>query len=617
VKEDDAMKFNLRRLAKENTNYILLLVFLVFAGLTLSLGKATAKSEPSRMSSTAVTISFGETVSGSISSPAEIDTFTFVGNQGDRILIGITQTSGELWPMLQLHDPNSNLLQTERSPSHAEMTVTLPASGTYSILVSDGFDGTFTGGYNLFLQRLNNPVNANSITFGEISSGSISKAAEMDPFTFSASAEDIILIGISKTSGDVWPEIRLYDSNGNLLQTERSPSHSEMTVTLSAMKYIFLPIIIKPPLNSDSHIDFELENRGSTKQTVGKYTILVSDGFNGIFTGGYNLFLQRLNNPSGALPISFNQIKSGTISLVAEMDLFTFAANENDIVILGISEISGDVWPEIRLYDPHINLLQTERSPSHAEMTVTLPASGTYTILVSDGFNGTFTGGYNLFLQRLNNPSGAVPISFGQTKPGTISLAAEMDIFTFAANENDTVIIGISETSGDVWPEIRLYDPHINLLQTERSPSHAEMTVTLPASGTYSILVSDGFNGTFTGGYNLFLQRLNNPSGAVSISFGQAKPGTISLAPEMDIFTFEANENDTVIIGISKTSGDIWPEIRLYDPNVNLLRTESHPSYAEMTVTLPASGTYSILVSDGFNGTFTGGYEISLQKTVQ
>ena len=82
------MKFNLRRLAKENTNYILLLVLLVFAGLTLSLGKATAKSEPSRMSSTAVTISFGETVSGSISSPAEIDTFTFVGNQGDRILIG-------------------------------------------------------------------------------------------------------------------------------------------------------------------------------------------------------------------------------------------------------------------------------------------------------------------------------------------------------------------------------------------------------------------------------------------------------------------------------------------------------------------------------------------------
>ncbi len=159
--EDDAMKFNLHKLAKENTKYILPLVLLVFAGLTLSLGKAAAKSEPSPISSTTVTINFGETVSGSISSPAEIDTFTFVGNQGDRILIGITKTSGDLWPMIRLHDPNSNLLQTESHPSHAEMTVTLPASGTYSLLVSDGFNGTFTGAYNLFLQRLNTPINPN------------------------------------------------------------------------------------------------------------------------------------------------------------------------------------------------------------------------------------------------------------------------------------------------------------------------------------------------------------------------------------------------------------------------------------------------------------------------
>jgi hypothetical protein len=254
-------------------------VFSVFIGLCIILGpigqangsllgKAATKSEPSHTSSTSVTINFGETVTGAISSPGQTDTYTFSANQGDRILIGITNTSGDLWPEIRLYDPGSNLLDTESSPSHAEMTATLPASGTYTILVSDGFNETQTGVYNLFLQRLNNPVNANSISFGEISSGSISKAAEMDAFTFSASAGDVILIGIINTSGDVWPEIRLYDSKGNLLRTESNPTHAEMTVRLAATKYVFLPIVSKSLTNLNADTDFELGISDCTAITV-------------------------------------------------------------------------------------------------------------------------------------------------------------------------------------------------------------------------------------------------------------------------------------------------------------------------------------------------------------
>jgi hypothetical protein len=70
-----------------------------------------------------------------------------------------------------------------------------------------------------------------------------------------------------------------------------------------------------------------------------------------------------------------------------------------------MSKSSGNLWPEIRVYSPNGTKLCEEYSPSTAEIaSCNLTSTGTYTILADDGFNGTFTGDYYLFLQRLNNP---------------------------------------------------------------------------------------------------------------------------------------------------------------------------------------------------------------------
>lgn len=66
-----------------------------------------------------------------------------------------------------------------------------------------------------------------------------------------------------------------------------------------------------------------------------------------------------------------------------------------------MSRASGDLWPEIRLYHPDGHLLRAESSSVHAEIALPLPTAGTYTVLVSDGYNGTLTGDYNLYLQAL------------------------------------------------------------------------------------------------------------------------------------------------------------------------------------------------------------------------
>ena len=54
-------------------------------------------------------------------------------------------------------------------------------------------------------------------------------------------------------------------------------------------------------------------------------------------------------------------------------------------------------------------------------------------------------------------------------------------------------------------------------------------TVTLPATGTYTVLVGD-CGDTNTGSYLIYAQRTNNPAGAAVLLFG----GGISSGPNID-----------------------------------------------------------------------------------
>ena len=346
----------------------------------------------------------------------------------------------------------------------------------------------------------------------------------------------------------------------------------------------------------------------------GTYTILVSDGFDGKLTGGYALYLQRLVSPAGATPIRFAQTLTGSISQVGEMDAFTFRAVDGDRVILAMSRVSGDVWQQIRLYDPSGALLNEVSSPTHAEMAVDVAMDGEYTLLLADGFDGTLLGSYNIYVQRLNTPIDAIPAAFGQTLPGSISRPAEMDAFTFSADAGDAVFVGLTRVSGSMWQEIRLYDSRGALLGETSSPVHAEITYVVPDNGDYTLLVADGFNATLLGSYNLHLQRTNNPAGATVISPGQTRTGAINAAGEVDALTFSTVSPDTqVVITMGRTAGTMWPKLRLYDPAGALVGEHDSSSQARLQQSLPVDAHYTILAGDGFNGTLTGSYTVTLQ----
>ncbi len=102
----------------------------------------------------------------------------------------------------------------------------------------------------------------------------------------------------------------------------------------------------------------------------------------------------------------------------------------------------------------------------------------------------------------------------------------------------------------------------------------------------------------------------------VSINFGDLLEGEISQIGELDLFCFEANTGDVVVIVMSKIDGTLDPFLELYDPDGNLVDSDNDSGVfpnARIDAPLPLTGTYTIIARDLRNNA-TGGYHLNLDR---
>jgi hypothetical protein len=371
-----------------------------------------------------------------------------------------------------------------------------------------------------------------SIGFGETIQCSIASPGETDSYSFTATAGDRVYVRMTSSSGFLWPYIKLY-----------GPDAAYVCGAVNITNHYTVDVSCALP-------------------TTGTYILQVQD-YDGIYTGNYYLYLQRLNNPGNPASIA-----SGAILTPAQNDMYTFTGNAGDNVFV---RMSASFWAYINVYNPDgtglcgaYNALNRTR----VDVSCTLPSAGTYTILASDA-DGINIGNYYLYLQRLNNPGGTSSIAFGQTLPGTIGLPAEMDAYTFTGNVGDKVVVRMSTLPGTLWTYLHVNNPDGTALcgaYNAFNSSRIELDCTLPGTGTYSILAGD-YNGTDTGDYYLHLQRLNNPGNTVPLAFGQTLSASITTLAEADTYTFSASAGDRVLARISQSIETFGPEIMLYDPD--------------------------------------------------
>jgi len=515
-------------------------------------------------------ITCGQVLSASVSGADEIDVYTFTASANDTITIRSRKISGSLTPYLELYGPSG----TRVGGPTAQIDMRLTVLGTYTLLMRD-YSNVYTGNYLLYLEKLNNPCNvAATLSCEQVASGSIGTSVDPPPwriYRFPVSANDSVTIRTRKTSGDnqFTPQMELYDPSGVYLM-------------------------------GGSQID-------RTFSVAGTNTILVRDGRNA-YAGDYTLGWRKVVNPCRSTPITCGQVLLGSISSSDEIDFYTFTAPANDTVNIRIFNSSGGSFlPYLELYGPSGSRVAGPISG----IGMTLTASGTYTIMVRDNYR-IYTGNYVLTWVRMNDPCGVTALGCSEVAPGSIGTGIEPPpwrYYNFTASANDAVTIRMSKTSGNINPQIELYNPAGSFI----AGGSGQIDKTLTAAGTYTILVRDYNNSS--GSYVLTWLRVKNPCNAPAISCGQVPKGALSNVGKIDAYMLTATAGDNIALTLTKTSGGLDPSLELYSSSGSRINYNSTPSGNQVTLTerISTGGTYTVLVSD-YGNDQTGGYTLKFQK---
>src|SRR5207237_1131534 len=130
-------------------------------------------------------------------------------------------------------------------------------------------------------------------------------------------------------------------------------------------------------------------------------------------------------------------------------DAYKFIASPGEIVRIRMFQTSGsgDFNPRLELFDTQGVLLTNVTAGVDLVLERTVAICVTC-FLRASADNGVEACSYNLSLQRLNQPVGAVPISYGQKLIRFLTIARPSDAYTFTAAPGELVRIRMFQTSG-------------------------------------------------------------------------------------------------------------------------------------------------------------------------
>jgi hypothetical protein len=303
-------------------------------------------------------ISFGETVSGSLSASdcynglRYHDRYGFTGTAGQKITIKMD--SADFDTKIELFDPDGNFIKSQAGTSQTLLLLELAKTGIYTIRATSK-DINKIGSYSIAL--INNSCTASPISLGQTVNGSLSisdcyditSTLYYDEYAFTGIRGQKMIITMNSTAFS--PNVRLSGSNGQIITFANGVSGARLLFTVPE---------------------------------DGIYTIRVAAGLYGR-TGAYTLGLinDGFCNPTPT-PVSFGQIVSASLSVsdcyVGNFyyDDYSFSGTTGQKISVTLN--SNDFDTRLQLYDSNRQLIASESGIPNARLLFTIPSDGVYTI---------------------------------------------------------------------------------------------------------------------------------------------------------------------------------------------------------------------------------------------
>jgi len=540
-------------------------------------------------------ITSGTTVAGTLSGPSYLESWTFSGSSGQRVLINAVTTSGNVDTNIILKAPGGAVLA---QTTVDQVDYQIATNGTFTIEISDaGLNDA--GTYSIAFTNITaGPLagggdsDGGPIVSADVVTGTMSGAADMDCFTFTGSTgQRVLMVAVATAGASFNTVVVLYPPAGGAYLT-----------------YTFADRL-ETPLNANGTWTIVVYDNGF--DTAGSYSLSLLN-----VTGGP---LENLSDTDGE-PIASNDIKTGQFQQGVDFDAFTFTGVAgNRILFRGLATGAGGHNPTLSIYPPGGG--QAEASTSSDGFDLQLLKSGTYTVVVEDTGNDN-TGTYTISMMNVtsgpytgggDNDGGTI-IS-AEVKSGTISGVADMDCFTFTGNVGQRVVMDAIATAGASFnTTISLFSPQGGPYATYTFGDRLEFQLT--STGIWSIVIEDNANDT-AGSYQMsFLNVTGGPLENVgdtdgeSIVSNQIKTGQFQQAVDFDAFTFSGTAGHRMYFtSLATGGGGHNPTLSIYPPNGGV--AEASTSTDGFDVLLLQTGTYTVVVEDTGNDN-AGTYVISM-----
>jgi YD repeat-containing protein len=507
--------------------------------------------------------------------------YTFSGTSGQQISLTLTNSTytGCIALATSILKPDgTNLGSTSICGGSGFIdSMTLPVTGTYTVLVDPG--GTATGSVTLQLNTFSDL--SGTITIGTPLTVTTTGIGQNARYTFSGTSGQQISLTLTNStySGCIALATSILKPDGTTLG---STSICGATGFIDSM----------------------------TMPVTGTYTVLVDPG--GTATGSVTLQLNTFSDLSGTITIGTALTVTTTGSGQNARYTFSGTAGQQISLTLTNSTYAGCIALATSILKPDGTTLGSTSICGATGFidSMTMPVTGTYTVLVDPG--GTATGSVTLQLNTFSDLSGTITIGTPLTVTTTGSGQNARYTFSGTAGQQISLTLTNSTYAGCIALATSILKPDGTTLGSTSICGATGFidSMTVPVTGTYTVFVNPG--GTATGSVTLLLNTFTDISGAITP--GTPLNVTTTTAGQNARFTFTGTAGQQASFSLTNSTytGCIALAGSILKPDGTTLNSTSicGASGSAGPTTLSTTGTYTVLVDPG--GTGTGSVTVTL-----
>ncbi|NNF36977.1 MAG: T9SS type A sorting domain-containing protein [Saprospiraceae bacterium] len=408
-------------------------------------------------------LQYGDNIESHISDYGEIDTYTFFGNEGDKIMIRMRDET-KVDSKIQIYAPSGELIKDKFSDGGLASIkdFQLPETGSYTMMVADNNHNDI-GKYGLSLHLLNSPEYATPINCFHNMQTSVDKIVGVYAYSFEANHEDVFYAQMRALDENLEPLFYLYDAEGKKIN--KSKRKGRMAV-----------------IHNDSI------------PHTGRYTLFMMDkGGNDMDLYGFSS--QLLNHHDCAVQMTCCETTIEEIEHLAFRKPHRVVLDPNQRALIQMRAYDASLESTIEIYNEAGEMvLQASGADKMINLEIDQAIDGSSFLVITCDEHGNDMGNYGLHIQELNDNHCAGSLSCqDELVEGKLEKVSESKSYIIEGRQGEQWAFRMMEDDNnpEIEPHLRLYDPAGKLMADTTDHQEAYFSGMFEQDGQYLLLAGD------------------------------------------------------------------------------------------------------------------------------